>query len=272
MAWFRGGVARRWLAIASVSAICVSGLSGCAAGRGGDEQPADGVPFAGMVPWNSAVIEPDGRTLHLLADWDHIDHFVCGLPNERVTLQQSAARVVITVRGYAKPLPAGVACGGAGSLPQPKTVLLARPLAHRALIDGGSMQKREVLADSSLPTITAVPAGYTAQPMTWSAESGDERTATRVWKLGDAESDRFLRLTIGLPTYYTFIGPAGAAKGTVSVHGSIAHIFTTDGEDQATTTIRWTTATGRQISLETSGTSRAHLSRAQAEVIARSVH
>lgn len=251
--------------------MSAAGLSGCTADRAGAERSVDGVPFAGMVPWNSAVIERDGRTIHLLADWDHIDHLVCALPKERVSVHESAARVVITVRGYAKPLPAGVACGGSGSLPQPKTVTLQRPLAQRSLIDGGSMQTRKVIEDSSLPTITAVPVGYEAQPMTWAVETHDERTATRVWQVGDGVPSRFVRLTIGLPTYYTFIGPAGAAKGTVTVHGATAHVFGTDSESQVTTTVRWTTAAGRQISLEASGTERAHLSETQVVAIAQSV-
>jgi len=260
------------------AALLMAGLAalvGCAPHTPGSPAADAQRPFAGDVPWAGAVLDGDGRTVHLQADWDHIHGFACDSPHERTTVTQTSTRVTITVLGYATPLPPNTACGGVGAALQGKTVLLSAPLGSRPLIDGSSGARRTVLTDSSIPTAHSIPAGYTAMPMTWTDEGNNERFATRIWN-GPASRigapSTFLRLTAGIPaTYFTFAGPAGPQVGTAEIRGSTAKIYESKSVDQIVSTVRWTRSNGQELTLESIGTPRTRLSIITLQAIAESV-
>ena len=93
----RGGTARALSAVLVTAGLAV--LAGCAASTPGSPAAEGKRPFAGEVPWTSAVLDGDGRTLHLQAAWDHIHGFACDSPHERVALSQSSTKVTVIVRG-----------------------------------------------------------------------------------------------------------------------------------------------------------------------------
>jgi hypothetical protein len=220
------------------------------------------VPFAGGVPWGSAVLERDGRTLHLLADWDRIRGGACALPNERTLVRETPTAVTVSVLGYADPLPPNVACGSSGTAPQPETLVLRKALGTRALIDGTDHVRRAVLADDAVPTLHAsLPGGYEAVPMTW-AGSGEPHahSATRLWRAATAPESVFLRLTAGLPKGYDGFGlPVGRPVGTAVIGSSRAQVYDVERDVQTVTTVRWTSEHGRQLTFEAFGTRSDHL-------------
>ena len=252
-------------------------LAGCAAApSSGDLVPTPSLlrgplQFAGDVPWNSAVLDRDGRTLHLLADRSRFQGQDCSAPEERTSVQETSSLVTITVAGYAEPLPAGAVCTGVGFELQPETVRLATPLHGRRLVDPSDGSRRTVLGDAAVPTLARVPAGYVSQPLTWADEGPDQHTASRTWQ-SEANRVVFLRLTVGLPTrFFTFAGPWGKQVGSMMIDGRSGTVDRSENPDQTIVTVRWTTASGQQRELQAFGTSTDHLPVARIEALARSV-
>ncbi|HEY0166369.1 MAG TPA: hypothetical protein VGB75_04935 [Jatrophihabitans sp.] len=137
----------------------------------------------GKAAWNGAVLQDDGRTVVVTHRFPE-GSVRCdqGYPVLRAEItSQTADRVVISATAYEsdqRPAPDSLICtepGGRGELGDyPVAVVLDEPLGKRQLVDAADGRRHPVLAASTVPRATYLPAGFTDRGVHWSEATGVE--------------------------------------------------------------------------------------------------
>lgn len=235
------------------------------------------LPYAGVVPWSGAIVGTAGADSVLIAaDGDDVRKqafFVCGLPEERVRVQETTTTVIITIDAYAKPLPAGESCAGVGHAAQPITVQLRTPLGDRRLIDAATGGAHRVIASTSVPVPATLPAGFAPASFLGSALSWDERsgTAERTWSTTSTRKGDFDALILSVPVTRAVDAPSGTETTGFALGGRAVRVWRYEDELNWVAEFRWTLADGRAVGLRYRADPARHVSLAELEAVVRSV-
>lgn len=227
------------------------------------------IPYAGGVPWADAIVsDPRSSSVAVYADGDAMvtKKFVCGLPTERAYVHETSTRVTILVAGYERALAANVGCSDVGHAPQAHLVALKAPLGRRTLIDATGLRSHPVLDASTVPQLT-VPAGFAADPITWSDGTG--RITLGYHTANDTE-----RIYLDFGTLATIApddGRGGTVLEKVRIGSATATVRRYKDIYNDLTTVIWIVGRHR-LALVAYGSPKVHLSVAEAIGIARSVH
>ena len=202
------------------------------------------LPLAGTVPFLDVIAAADDpRVIVVQADPDRTVGISCVRTVKRAVVREAPRTVSVLIAAYARQPPPGTGCDGEGDR-DPVRIRLASPLGKRTLIDEATGRRHPVLDPATVPTLSAAPASFEAEPLRW-----DDRTGLviRRWSSGD----RSVWLTVGqlgrleagapLPSRtgrHVTVGPAG---GTVW-HG---------GGPYDVVVVRWRLPDGRGVEVRT---------------------
>jgi hypothetical protein len=140
---------------------------------------AQQVPL-GVVSWKDAVLEPDGRSISLHWNISTGEYCSFGKPVVRGTVTRQTATTVYlelqAVRGSAgKPQRDISGCDSTpsgGDRSFESTVQLPQPLGDRRLVDASDGTIHPVYDARSMPSVTALPAGFVAVGVSWNEATG----------------------------------------------------------------------------------------------------
>lgn len=272
------------IVVIGASGLAIHGLAGRPATGAGRPSPTSSappavitvkgetIPYAGLVPWSSAIESPsDPRRITLYADGDGIKGpiLVCGLPTERVFVIETGATVAITVAGYSKPLPWGVGCAGVGHSLQPLTVRLAEPIRSRTLTDTATGRVHAVLNPTEVPEPGHLPPGFV--PADYQPISRDDTgVVVRQWTTGSDRDRTDEVITLTISTAGTAPTLRGSRLPPIDVNGTTARVTGDDDVYNWDRDIQWTT--GRTtLTLHYRAWPKHHVGLDQLEATARSI-
>ncbi len=183
----------------------------------------------GKAAWNSAVLQDDGRTVVVTHRFPE-GSVQCnrGYPVLRAEVtSQTADRVVISATGYEsdqRPAPNSVICtqpdGRVSYWDRAVTVELDAPLGKRQLVDAADGRRHSVLAASTVPRASYVPAGFTDRGASWSEATGIE-------SFGREYTNSKGEFRIARKPYDVLSDSYFEAPGPQTVHGHPAlHLYT----------------------------------------------
>lgn len=141
----------------------------------------------GALNWQDAVLESDGKSINLSWSVSFGEYCSFGLPVVGGTvIRQTATAVYLelqAVRGSAgKPPNASSDCKmmpSSEQLSNRSTVQLPQPLGNRKLVDAANGTIHPVYDARSMPSVTALPAGFASVGVIWNESDG---SVTRIYE------------------------------------------------------------------------------------------
>jgi hypothetical protein len=223
------------------------------------------VPFKDLQAWSLASAPSrDSTRLTVFAVGAADGGGPCGPPVARLSAEESATAVRVTVADYQEQPTPGLACPAVGYIGGPQTIVLHSAIGSRRVIDASSGKRRTLLVATDYPRLAA-PAGFTAKPF---GQVTGGPAATQTWtEAGGA----LLWLETTTPTAARDRPPYGRIVRRFSIHGSPATEYSTGDGPESQWQVQWTPNTRQTITLRMNGSTRRHWTTDAVEAVARDV-
>ena len=222
------------------------------------------VPFDSLSPFRLASVPSRASTrLTVFAIGNEKGGGPCGPPVLRLSAEETATTVRVSVAGYQDPIGTTTACPAIGYGAGPNTIALARPIGSRKVVDAATGKAPTLLVAADHPRLVA-PRGFVALPFGLGFGAS---TTIQVW---DGRGHGDLALETTTPTAARDQSPYGRIIRRFSIAGSPATVYSTGGRS-ARWQVRWTPNRRQTITLRLDDHGDRRWSVDEAQALARSV-
>lgn len=263
----------RWVGALAMIAAAALSLAACAeksVPSSGSIAPSvvvhgRSIPFDALQRWALASVPSRESTrLTVFAVGAESGGGPCGPPVVRLTAEESATTVRISVADYQEQAGATTACSAVGYVGSPQPVVLDRSIGDRRVVDASTGKPRTLLVAADYPRLAA-PAGFTALPF------GQVAGVSRAMQAWTERGDGGLWLETTTPTASRTESPYGRIVRRFSIDGSPATIYSTGSGRYAQWQVQWTPNSRQTITLRMDNSARRRWSTDEAEALARRV-
>lgn len=182
----------------------------------------------------------------------------------RLSADESARTVRISVADYGEQGGATTACPAIGYVGSPLSVVLDRSIGDRRVIDASTGKPQTLLVAADYPRLAA-PAGLSALPF---GEVAGAARATQAWS---DRGDGGMWLETTTPAASRDEAPYGRIVRRFSIDGSPATVYSTGGDGLAQWQVQWTPSSRQTITLRMDDSAQRRWNADEVEALAQKV-